>query len=88
MWCPYHGFNSWMRLQILYNGLNYLTMQIIDTAAGGSLSNKYTEEAKQLFEVIVNNESQWILIGRQPKVAGLHEIDTDTTMAAKVGMLT
>lgn len=37
---PHHGFTSWMRIQILYNGLNYQTHHLIDTIVGSSLSNK------------------------------------------------
>lgn len=44
--CPHHQFAPWMRAQILYNGLNYLTRQLIDAATGGSLTNKYPEEAE------------------------------------------
>ena len=55
----HHGFASWMHVQILYNGLNYQTHQLTDAAAGGSLNNKYPDEAEQLFEVIAWNESYW-----------------------------
>ena len=48
-----------MWVQILYNGLNYQTRQLIDTAAGGPLSNNYPDEAEQLFENMARNESHW-----------------------------
>ncbi|XP_039121320.1 uncharacterized protein LOC120258044 [Dioscorea cayenensis subsp. rotundata] len=48
--CPHHGFSSWMRIQMLCNGLNYATRQLIDAVAGGSLSSKSPEEAEILIE--------------------------------------
>lgn len=44
--CPHHRFAPLMRVQILYNGLNYQTHQLIDARSGGFLSNKYPEEAQ------------------------------------------
>jgi len=46
--CPHHGYEAWMRVQILYNGLSYQNRQFIDAAAGGSLSSKYPEDAEEL----------------------------------------
>ena len=57
--CPHHGFVSWMRVQIPYNGLNYQSCQLIYAAVSGSLSNKYSDEAKQLFEDMTRNKSHW-----------------------------
>ncbi|XP_039122091.1 uncharacterized protein LOC120258717 [Dioscorea cayenensis subsp. rotundata] len=52
--CPHHGYASRMQVQIIYNGLNYATRQLIDAAAVGSLSNKYPDEAEQLLESMVD----------------------------------
>lgn len=55
--CLHHGFALWMRVQILYNGLKYQTHQLIDATIGGLLSNKYPNEAEQLFKDVARNES-------------------------------
>ena len=39
-----------MQVQMLYNGLNYQTRQLIEIASGRSLRNKYPNEAAHLFE--------------------------------------
>ena len=54
--CTHHGFLAWMRVQMLCNGLNYATRQLIDAAAGGSLSNKLPEEVETLIESMASNE--------------------------------
>ncbi|XP_039121203.1 uncharacterized protein LOC120257957 [Dioscorea cayenensis subsp. rotundata] len=86
--CPHHGFASWMRVQILFNGLSYQTRQLIDTAAGSSLSSKYPEDAEQLIESMASNESHWSTRGRPQKIAGIYEVNDTTTLAAKVEALT
>lgn len=52
-----HDFISWMCVYTLYNRLNYQTYQLINIVIGGSLSNKYPNEAKQLFEDMARNKS-------------------------------
>ena len=72
---------------MMYNGLTYQTRQLIDAAAGGSLSNKYPEEAEQLFEDMASNESQWNTRGKSTKSAGIYEVNEHTALAAKVDAL-
>ncbi|XP_039116475.1 uncharacterized protein LOC120251891 [Dioscorea cayenensis subsp. rotundata] len=86
--CPHHGFSSWMRIQMLCNGLNYATRQLIDAAAGGSLSNKTPEDAEMLIENMASNECHWSTRQKPPKAAGIYEIDDNTALAAKVEALT
>lgn len=69
---------------MLYNGLNYQTRQLIDAEGDGSLSNKYFDEAEKLFEDIASNESHWSSRSKPCKVVWVHEVDTDTTLTAKV----
>ena len=73
-----------MRVHILYNRLYYQTCQLINAAASGSLSNKYPNEAKQLFEDMVMNESYWALRARAPRVTEIHEVDATAALEAKV----
>ena len=86
--CPHHGFPAWMRVQMLCNGLNYTTRQLIDAAAGGSLSNKLPEEAETLIESMASNECHWSTRQKPPRVARLYEVNDTTALAAKVDALT
>ncbi|XP_039116603.1 uncharacterized protein LOC120252498 [Dioscorea cayenensis subsp. rotundata] len=86
--CPYHGFSSWMRNQMLCNGLNYVTRLPIDAAAGGSLSSKTPEDAEIFIESMASNECHWSTRQKPPKAARIYEINDNTALAAKVEALT
>ncbi|XP_039118011.1 uncharacterized protein LOC120253862 [Dioscorea cayenensis subsp. rotundata] len=86
--CPHHGFASWIIVQILFNGLNYQTRQLIDAAEGGSLSSKYPEDAEQLIESMASNESHWSTRGRPQKIVRIYEVNDTTALAAKIEALT
>ncbi|XP_039128945.1 uncharacterized protein LOC120265098 [Dioscorea cayenensis subsp. rotundata] len=77
-----------MRIQMLCNGLNYATRQLIDAAAGGSLSSKTPEDAEILIENMASNECHWSTRQKPPKAAGIYEINDNTALAAKVEALT
>ncbi|XP_039120822.1 uncharacterized protein LOC120257383 [Dioscorea cayenensis subsp. rotundata] len=85
--CPHHGFASWMQVQIIYNGLNYATHQLIDAAVHGSLSNKYPDKVEQHFESMPSNESHWASKGTPQKRAGIYEVSSNDALAAKVDLL-
>ena len=38
--CPSHGVNEWTILHSFYNGLNYMSRNILDSAAGGAFMGK------------------------------------------------
>lgn len=76
-----------MRVQILYNRLKYQTHQLIDATIGGLLSNKYPNEAEQLFKDVARNESHQTTKAKAIRVAGSHEVDATTALEAKVNAL-
>lgn len=87
--CPQHGFQSWMQIEIFYNGLNGQTRTIVDAAAGGTLMAKTAEDAYSLLEDIAANSYQWPSErSNVKKVAGLHDVDPITALAAQVSSLT
>jgi hypothetical protein len=57
--CPSHGVNEWTILHSFYNGLNYMSRNILDSAAGGAFMGKTIVEAKEILESILQNYSQW-----------------------------
>lgn len=73
---------------MLCNGLNYQTRQLLDVAAGGSLSNKYPEDAEKLIEDMANNECHWSTRQNAPRAAGIYEMNDNTALVAKVEALT
>lgn len=54
---------------------------------GGSLSNKYAEDAKKLFEDMASNEFHWSTWAKPPKAARIYEVSGNTILAAKVDTL-
>jgi len=57
--CPSHGVNEWTILHSFYNGLNYMSRNILDSAAGGAFMSKTIVESKNILESILQNYSQW-----------------------------
>jgi hypothetical protein len=57
--CPSHGVNEWTILHSFYNGLNYISRNILDSAAGGAFMGKTIVEANAILESIFQNYSQW-----------------------------
>jgi hypothetical protein len=57
--CPSHGVNEWTVLHSFYNGLNYISSSMLDSAAGGAFMTKIINEAKAIIENMLQNFSQW-----------------------------
>jgi hypothetical protein len=55
---PSHGVNEWMVLHSFYNGLNYMSRSMLDSAAGGAFMTKTVNEAKAILENMLQNFSQ------------------------------
>jgi hypothetical protein len=76
--CPSHGVNEWTIPHSFYNGLNYMSRNILDSAAGGAFMGKTIVEAKAVLESILQNYSQWHT-ERAPmpskKVSSIEEVD-------------
>jgi hypothetical protein len=76
--CHSHGVNEWIILHSFYNGLNYMSRNILDSAAGGAFMGKTIIEAKAILESILQNYSQWHT-ERAPmpskKVSSIEEVD-------------
>jgi hypothetical protein len=48
--CPSYGVNEWTVLHSFYNGLNYMSRSMLDSAAGGAFMTKTVSEAKAILE--------------------------------------
>ena len=58
-YCPTHGLNLWMIIQIFYVGLNFVARNLLDSAAGGTFLEISWGEATKFLENIMANYSQW-----------------------------
>ncbi|XP_060965621.1 uncharacterized protein LOC115720188 [Cannabis sativa] len=85
---PQHGYESWMQVSIFYNGLNGPTRTIIDVVVGGALLSKHITEAINLLEEMATNSYNWPNErNTHKKLAGLHEVDPMTNIAAQISAL-
>jgi hypothetical protein len=79
--CPSHGVNEWKVLHSFYNGLNYMSMIMLDSPAGGAFMTKTVSEAKAILENMLQNFRQWHT-ERAPtfarKVNSVEEVDSLT----------
>ena len=57
--CPTHGLNLWMIIQIFYAGLNFVSRNLLDSAAGGTFMEITLREVTKLLDNIMVNYSQW-----------------------------
>jgi hypothetical protein len=57
--CPSHGVNELIVLHSFYNGLNYMSRCMLDSAVGGAFMTKIVSEAKAILENMLQNFSQW-----------------------------
>ena len=48
--CPHHGLEIWEQVHTFYHGLLPFMRVVLDAAAGGSFSKKYSHEAYSLLK--------------------------------------
>ena len=56
---PTHGLNLWMILQFFYGGLNFVSHNLLDSAAGGTFMEITLGESTKFLDNIMANYSQW-----------------------------
>ena len=57
--CPTHGLNLWMIIQFFYAGLNFVSLNILDSIVGGTFMEITLGEATKFLDNIMENYSQW-----------------------------
>ena len=57
--CPTHGLNLWMIIQNFYAGLNFVSRNLLDSAAGGTFMEITLGDGTKLLDNIMSNYSQW-----------------------------
>jgi hypothetical protein len=57
--CPHHNLSQDNQVQAFYEGLNDTNKSLVDSAWGGVLMEKNSEEAIELFETLSENSQQF-----------------------------
>src|ERR1041385_7884317 len=57
--CPTHGLTTWMVIQTFYEGLNFTSRNLLDSAAGGTFMSTTLGAATNLLDEMMTNYSQW-----------------------------
>ena len=57
--CPTHDLNLWMIIQNFYAGLNFVSRNLLDSAARGTFMEITLGEANKLLDNIMANYTQW-----------------------------
>ena len=84
--CPTHGLNLWMIIQIFYAGLNFVSRNLLDSAAGGTFMEITLGEATKLLDNIMANYSQWHT-ERAPTSKKFNSTEETSTLSEKVDAL-
>ena len=81
--CPNHNLPKCMQVHHFYNALSEPTRTLIDASTGGAILGKNEVEVYQILENIVLNNCQWPIERAVPtKLAGVHDLDVVTNLAA------
>ena len=84
--CPTHGLNLWMIIQIFYVGLNFVSRNLLDSAAGGTFMKITLGEATKLLDNIMANYSQWHT-ERAPTSEKVNSVEEISSLSEKVDAL-
>ena len=84
--CPTHGLNLWMIIQNFYGGLNFVSRNLLDSAAGGTFMDVTLGEATKLLDNIMTNYSQWHT-ERAPTGKKVNSVEEIATLSDKMDAL-
>ena len=84
--CPTHGLNLWMIIQFFYAGLNFVSRNLLDSAAGGTFIEITLGEANKLLDNIMANYSQWHT-ERAPTSKKVNSVEEISTLSEKLDAL-
>ena len=85
---PHHGLPIWRQVHTFYNGAHPTVQASLDATTGGTLQNKSLKEAVNLLEEMASNSYQWPTERYQAqRPSGLHKVDTNTALNAKLDAL-
>ena len=94
--CPHHGFDTWMLVNHLYDGMSPAMKQLLETMCGGDFLSKHPDEAMDFLNYVVETSKAWD--EPNPREAervwpsthqrgGIYALSKDTKMKAKLTTL-
>ena len=83
---PTHGLNLWMIIQKIYAGLNFVSHNLLDSAAGGTFMEITLGEATKFLDNIMANYSQWHT-ERAPTSKKVNLVEEINSLSEKVDAL-
>ena len=84
--CPTHGLSLWMIIQNIYAGLNFVSRNLLDSAAGGTFMKITLGEATKFHDNIMSNYSQWHT-ERAPASKKINSVEEINTLSDKMDAL-
>ena len=57
--CPHHGFDTWMLVNHLYDGMSPAMKQLLETMCGGDFLSKHPDEAMDFLNYVAETSKAW-----------------------------
>ena len=95
--CPHHGFDTWMLVNHLYDGMSLAMKQLLETMCGGDFLSKNPDEAMEFLNYVDKTSKTWDEpnpreVERMKHTAnqrgGIYSLSEDVEMKAKLSFLT
>ena len=84
--CPTDGLNLWMIIQKIYAGLNFVSRNLLDSAAGGTFMEITLGEATKFLDNIMAIYSQWHT-ERTPTTKKVNSVEEISSLSETVDAL-
>src|SRR5664279_4747220 len=84
--CPTHGLTTWMVVQTFYAGLNFMSRNLLDSAAGGTFMETNLGASTNLLDDMMANYSQWHT-ERAPTGKNVNYVEEISSLNEKVDMI-
>ena len=84
--CPTHGLNLWIIIPNIFAGLNFVSRNLLDYAAGGTFMEITLGEATKLLDNTMANYSQWHT-ERSPTSKKVNSVEEISSLSEKVDAL-
>src|ERR1044071_9370001 len=84
--CPTHGLTTWMVIQTFYAGLNFTSLNLLDSAARGTFMSTTLGAATKLLDEMMLNYSQWHT-ERAPTGKKVNSVEEISSLNEKVDLI-
>src|SRR3954451_3014324 len=80
---PTHGLTTWMIIQTFYAGLNFSSINLLDSAAGGTFMTLTLGAATKLLDNMMVNYSEWHT-ERAPQGKKVNSVEETSLLSDKI----